>query len=235
MSLYTNAKRKPSTKKRARQDTPPDVHDDEPDLYDEVLNGPLPSTSKLADDGDDGSANSSDNNNGEADEDEDDDDAALNSMPKPLQVDDLASYNSKVDQTGIIYLSRIPPGMGPSKVKHILSQYGNVGRIYLVAADSNEVNNSNAKRSSTKSNHKHRPHRFVEGWVEFLDKRIARHTADLLNARVIGEAATIKTKGSKRNGGSNKWRDDIWTMKYLPRFKWNMLSEQVGASCPLLF
>lgn len=28
----------------------------------------------------------------------------------------------------------------------------------------------------------------------------------------------------------DKWRDDIWTMKYLSGFKWEMLSEQVGES-----
>lgn len=26
------------------------------------------------------------------------------------------------------------------------------------------------------------------------------------------------------------WRDDIWTMKYLSGFKWEMLGEQVGES-----
>ena len=32
---------------------------------------------------------------------------------------------------GIIYLSRIPPFMKPHRVKHLLSQYGSVGRVYL--------------------------------------------------------------------------------------------------------
>ena len=32
---------------------------------------------------------------------------------------------------GIIYLSRIPPFMKPHKVKHLLSRYGSVGRVYL--------------------------------------------------------------------------------------------------------
>jgi hypothetical protein len=27
----------------------------------------------------------------------------------------------------------------------------------------------------------------------------------------------------------DRWRDDVWTIKYLPKFKWSMLSEQVGA------
>lgn len=28
----------------------------------------------------------------------------------------------------------------------------------------------------------------------------------------------------------NRWRDDIWTMKYLSGFKWEMLGERVGMS-----
>lgn len=66
------------------------------------------------------------------------------------------------------------------------------------------------KHTSTKKAH------FTEGWVEFRDKRVARSVAEMLNAQPIGGK-----KGSR-------WRDDIWTMKYLPKFKWNMLTEQVG-------
>lgn len=36
-----------------------------------------------------------------------------------------------VASPGIVYLSRIPPFMKPHKVRHLLSQYGSVGRIYL--------------------------------------------------------------------------------------------------------
>lgn len=68
------------------------------------------------------------------------------------------------------------------------------------------------KYTSTKKAH------FTEGWVEFKDKKVARSIADMLNAQPIG--------GKK----GTRWRDDIWTMKYLPKFKWNMLTEQVGKS-----
>lgn len=32
---------------------------------------------------------------------------------------------------GVLYLSRIPPFMRPRKVRHLLSQYGGIGRVYL--------------------------------------------------------------------------------------------------------
>ena len=64
-----------------------------------------------------------------------------------------------------------------------------------------------------------KPH-FTEGWVEFRDKRVARSVAGMLNATPIGGK-----KGSR-------WRDDVWTMKYLPKFKWHMLTEQIGEFFP---
>ena len=62
-----------------------------------------------------------------------------------------------------------------------------------------------------------KPH-YTEGWVEFKNKHIARSVATMLNAQPVGGK-----KGSR-------WRDDVWTMKYLSRFKWYMLTEQVGMS-----
>lgn len=38
------------------------------------------------------------------------------------------------NKTGMIYISRIPPGMTPSKVRAIMAQHGELGRIYLAPA-----------------------------------------------------------------------------------------------------
>lgn len=67
-----------------------------------------------------------------------------------------------------------------------------------------------------KKEKKHRSADFNEAWVEFLDKSVAKTVAQMLNAQVIG--------GKK----GDRWSDDIWTMKYLSGFKWEMLGEQVG-------
>jgi len=63
---------------------------------------------------------------------------------------------------------------------------------------------------------KHEKANYSEAWVEFLDKKMAKTVAEMLNAQVIG--------GKK----GDRWRDDIWTMKYLSGFKWEMLGEQVA-------
>ncbi len=57
---------------------------------------------------------------------------------------------------------------------------------------------------------------FTEGWVEFLDKRVAKAVAMALNNVPMG--------GKK----SNYYRDDIWNIKYLANFRWTHLTEKIG-------
>ncbi|CAG8507209.1 422_t:CDS:10 [Diversispora eburnea] len=84
---------------------------------------------------------------------------------KPLTSEKLKKFEKEQNKTGLVYLSRIPPFMKPSKIKHLLSRYGDIGRAYLVP----------------------------EG-------------------------------GKKRN----YYYDDLWNIKYLPKFKWNHLTEQIA-------
>ena len=50
---------------------------------------------------------------------------------KPLTPEALATFRAAQERTGVVYISRIPPGMRPTKVRHLMSQYGEVGRVYL--------------------------------------------------------------------------------------------------------
>ncbi|KEP52913.1 RNA recognition motif protein [Rhizoctonia solani 123E] len=128
---------------------------------------------------------------------------------QPLSGEALAKFEKAQQKAGIIYISRIPPGMRPAKVKHLMSNYGKVGRVFLQQEDPKRAY-LRKKHTATKKVH------YTEGWVEFESKHVARSVAEMLNAQPIG--------GKK----GTRWRDDIWTMKYLPKFKWNMLTEQVA-------
>eukprot|EP00050_Salpingoeca_kvevrii_P018986 m.81009 g.81009 ORF g.81009 m.81009 type:complete len:213 (+) comp8215_c0_seq2:1377-2015(+) len=70
-----------------------------------------------------------------------------------------------------------------------------------------------AKRKKMGGNKKRK---YIEGWVEFLDKKIAKRVAATLNGTQIGGR-----KGSM-------YYDDLWVMKYLPRFKWHHLTERIA-------
>ena len=74
--------------------------------------------------------------------------------------------------------------------------------------------------NADKKKQKHQQANYTEAWVEFADKSLAKTVAKMLNAEMIG--------GKK----GDRWRDDIWTMRYLSGFKWEMLGEQVGAYGP---
>ncbi|KAH7343580.1 hypothetical protein B0J17DRAFT_643031 [Rhizoctonia solani] len=140
---------------------------------------------------------------------EEEDDRGLGKTVQPLSGNALAAFEKAQQKAGIIYISRIPPGMRPAKVKHLMSNYGKVGRVFLQQEDPKRAY-LRKKHTATKKVH------YTEGWVEFESKQVARSVAEMLNAQPIG--------GKK----GTRWRDDIWTMKYLPKFKWNMLTEQVA-------
>lgn len=50
---------------------------------------------------------------------------------EPLSAEALAEFEAKQARTGIVYISRIPPAMRPSKVRHLMSGFGTIGRVYL--------------------------------------------------------------------------------------------------------
>lgn len=50
---------------------------------------------------------------------------------KPLTPEALSAFKAAQERAGVIYISRIPPGMQPAKVRHLMSAHGEVGRVYL--------------------------------------------------------------------------------------------------------
>ena len=92
-------------------------------------------------------------------------------------------------------------------MRHLLEQYGQIGRIYLTPEDptkyANRVKTGGCKKPC-----------FTEGWVEFSDKSVAKRIAGSLNSKPVG--------GKKRH---NFYHDDLWCMRYLSRFTWNDLIE----------
>jgi ESF2/ABP1 family protein len=50
---------------------------------------------------------------------------------KPLTPEALLAFKAAQERTGVIYISRIPPGMQPPKVRHLMGAYGEIGRVYL--------------------------------------------------------------------------------------------------------
>eukprot|EP00918_Siedleckia_nematoides_P078265 GHVU01171184.1.p1 GENE.GHVU01171184.1~~GHVU01171184.1.p1 ORF type:complete len:213 (+),score=40.47 GHVU01171184.1:116-754(+) len=107
-------------------------------------------------------------------------------------------------KAGVVYLSRIPPYMPSAKIRHEMAKYGEVGRIWLTPE--NEASAAKRRKYTSKKRC------YVDGWVEFHKKKIAKKVAASLNNTSIG--------GKKRR---NKWREDLWNIRYLSKFKWTDL------------
>ncbi|RUS33046.1 hypothetical protein BC938DRAFT_473337 [Jimgerdemannia flammicorona] len=128
---------------------------------------------------------------------------------KPLTPAALAEFQKALNRTGIVYISRVPPYMKPQKMRNMLEKFGEVGRVYLAPEDAKVA----ARRKKYGGNKKKN---FTEGWVEFKDKKIAKKVALTLNTKPMG--------GNKRNF----YHDDLWNIKYLPKFKWHHLTERIA-------
>ncbi|KAH8871952.1 Pre-rRNA-processing protein [Schistosoma japonicum] len=96
---------------------------------------------------------------------------------------------------GIIYLSTIPNGMNVSIVSDIMRQFGEIGRVYLIP--------------KKKKAGKYR--QYEEGWVEFLNNKIAKRVSKRLNCTEV--------LGAKRN----PWFGELWNIRFLKDTSWNDL------------
>ena len=59
--------------------------------------------------------------------------AAAGSGKRVLTARKLEKLQARAEKKGVVYLSRVPPFMKPVKLRHLLSQHGEVLRIYLAA------------------------------------------------------------------------------------------------------
>ncbi|XP_050744130.1 activator of basal transcription 1 [Drosophila biarmipes] len=116
---------------------------------------------------------------------------------------------AKKAKRGIIYISNIPKHMNVTRLREILGEYGKIGRVYL---QPEKLSSAKAKKNKRKRYNIH----FTEGWVEFESKGIAKFLATVLN----------NSKISTRK--KSQFYDSLWSMKYLPRFKWVHLTERMN-------
>ncbi|KAH9883806.1 Pre-rRNA-processing protein ESF2 [Xylariomycetidae sp. FL2044] len=133
----------------------------------------------------------------------------LSDVSRPLTKKNLVATEAAAKKSGLVYISRVPPFMKPSKLRQLLEPYGKINRIFLSPEDP-QVHSRRVKQGGNKKK------MYTDGWIEFLRKADAKKVVDLLNARTIGGK-----KGSF-------YRDDIWSLVYLKGFKWSDLTAQIA-------
>lgn len=69
-------------------------------------------------------------------------DAGPSSLPSRSRAIDAGTSTApakkkkrKVLTPGIVYISRVPPGMTPQKVRHLMARWGEVGKVYAQRKD----------------------------------------------------------------------------------------------------
>lgn len=128
---------------------------------------------------------------------------------KNLTPEQLAKEQKKIQKTGVCYLSTIPPYMKPSKLRSILTRFGEIDRLFLKPEDQKSYKKRVKYGGNKKKN-------YTEGWVEFVSKKDAKLCAGTMNGNKIG---------GKKN---SYYYDDIMNIKYLPKFKWIDLTQQIS-------
>lgn len=139
--------------------------------------------------------------------------STLASIAKPCNVSSSRKKRflkqSKLKRkTGVVYLSRVPPGLDVGIVRSILGRVGPLGRVWLRAEEKETV----AARRSIGGR---RRVGFSDGWVEFLRYVDAESAVELLN----GQPMT----GATRRG---RFENDLWCLRLLPEFKWDDLVDE---------
>lgn len=128
---------------------------------------------------------------------------------KKLTPQQLAKEQKKIKKTGVCYLSTIPPYMKPSKLRSVLSRFGEIDRLFLKPEDT-KIYKKRVKYGGNKKKN------YTEGWVEFVNKKDAKLCADTMNGNIIGGKKT------------SYYYDDIMNIKYLKNFKWLDLTQQIS-------
>ena len=124
----------------------------------------------------------------------------MNETNDELTVEEL---REKIRRSGVLYMSRVPIGMRIIDIRKLLDDYG-IQRCYFVPYKK-KLQNVDGKRVQA----------YKEGWIEFEDKIYAKLAEYQLNGKPIG--------GNKKC----MYRDELWNLKYLHKFKWNDLVESM--------
>lgn len=117
------------------------------------------------------------------------------------------------NESSVVYVSRVPPGMDIGALRSRLSRMGSLGRVWLRPEEKSAVQERRQLGGRRRIG-------FQDGWVEFTRRRDAKNAVALLNAQPMN---------ATRRGG--RWANDLWCLRLLPRdYTWETLIEETGAT-----
>lgn len=141
------------------------------------------------------------------------DNKTVKKSSKTVKKSQAVKLKRKVAQTGIVYMSRVPPHMKPNMLRQKLEAHGKVGKIYMVPTQT-PPKDLKTELKARKTQYMKRSREFSEAWIEFADKEEAEGIAQMLNCQPMG--------GKKRSRHS----EDLWNLKFVPDLKWDDLMSE---------
>ncbi|KAG5624716.1 hypothetical protein H5410_009934 [Solanum commersonii] len=131
----------------------------------------------------------------------------------------------KAEKHGVCHVSRVPPRMDHVKLRQVLSQFGEIQRIYLVPEAA--AAQMNRKRAGG-----FRGQAFSEGWVEFMKKKCCQKSRKYVEWSTDGDHERLLTLVSNfcLTGGRKRssFYYDIWNVKYLSKIKWDDVIDEIA-------
>ncbi|KAL8752051.1 MAG: hypothetical protein Q9199_006001, partial [Rusavskia elegans] len=98
---------------------------------------------------------------------------------KPSKPKYKTTTSTRPRKPGVVYLSRIPPFMRPSTVRHLLSPFGSITKLFLTpeppAQHTSRVRSGGNKKRS-----------FTDGWIEFASHKSAKTCVAAINGQTMG-------------------------------------------------
>ncbi|TYI75258.1 hypothetical protein E1A91_D07G262000v1 [Gossypium mustelinum] len=145
-----------------------------------------------------------------------------NSQNKKRKKKKLLNEGGDADNRGVCYLSRVPPHMDHVKLRQLLSQYGEILRIYLTPSGHQPQVKGKRPRPS-----KVQEQEFSEGWVEFARKGIAKRVANMLNGEQIAYKSAIREQKLALEISAAKRERDFYLSKVDQSRKLSSIEERM--------
>jgi len=121
----------------------------------------------------------------------------------------LEAWTKKLKRRGVVFMSAVPPMMSPMALRDYVEPWGEIVRVYMKPEDEAVARRRKKFNRDTRK-------RFVEGWIEFADKRVAKAFVHHCHGQTM--------KGKRKS----RFYHDNWCLKYLKGFKWTQLKEEIS-------
>lgn len=125
-------------------------------------------------------------------------DEELEAPPRSGSVKKTEKARKGTSSPGIVYISRLPPGMTPQKVRHLMAKWGDVGKVYAQRRDGMSY------RTDTI------PLRLIVSSNRIQPELVQAEEAETPESRLYRSLGRISQQIGSKDGSADVERSDDW-------------------------